>query len=142
VAGATLTVVVAESPVRPAAPIGTHLWVDATGHHTVVIGPLVIPGFTACDRCLDRRLARRWPPPAIPQQPKVASAPAVIAQLVSIQVELILAGTSRLANATIAWDLANGSCQRDDLLKVPGCDQCLMWYRLPGRAGLDRGAAG
>jgi bacteriocin biosynthesis cyclodehydratase domain-containing protein len=131
--GADLTVVVAESATRPAAPATTHLWVDATGHHTVVLGPLVVPGYTACRRCLDTRLARRWRPPAVPPQPKITGATAVVGQLVAIQVELALRGASPLANATIAWDLAAGTCTRDDLLKVPGCDQCRSWLE-PGPA--------
>ena len=124
-----LTLIVAEGPgaidnAEVSPPTGPHLLVDATGHHTVVLGPYVIPGFTACVECLALRSLRRWPKPVVSTAPQVARAPAVIAQLVAVQVLEIERFASQLVNATAAWDLSTGTCQRDDLLKVPNCSRC------------------
>ena len=50
--------------------------------------------------------------------------PAVVAELLAVHVRLALAGRSPLVNATIAWDLEQGSCDRQSVFKVPGCATC------------------
>ena len=129
----SLTVSVSESPQSfEEPPHRPHLLVDATGHHTVVIGPLVIPGFTACGECLRIRTSRRWPAPIIAPEPAVTRAPTVVAQLVAIQVERSHEGEGPI-NATIAWNLATGAVKRDDLLRVPGCASCARWRQVADR---------
>lgn len=108
----------------PPMPDTPHLLVDITGHHTLVLGPLVVPGFTACTECLRRRHQRRWPETPIASEPLVANHPALIAELVGIQLRRLRSGSSPLINATIAWDFESGVSTRDDLLRVPGCSGC------------------
>lgn len=106
------------------APPEPHLGVDLTLHHTVLIGPYVVPGASACLDCLDLRVARRWGRPAHPATPGVTRWPAAVAALVAVQVDLIVAGTSSLVNATIAWDLERGTTDRQSLYKMIGCPTC------------------
>lgn len=101
-----------------------HLAVDARFHHTLVIGPYVMPGLTTCTDCVDRRIARRWPQLAEPATPAGLSRPALIAELLTIQLNLIRAGTSSLANGLISWDLEAGECAHTTALMFPGCATC------------------
>jgi bacteriocin biosynthesis cyclodehydratase domain-containing protein len=101
-----------------------HLGVDVALHHTVVLGPLVVPGVTACLACLDARVAHRWGRPTVPDRPAVQRRLAVVAALVDIQVGLVAAGTSPLVNATVAWNLETGEVDRQSLYKLAGCPRC------------------
>lgn len=108
----------------PDLPSGPHLGVDCMTHHTLVLGPFVLPGLSACTACLDVRTARRWtnvdPSPA----PMMSRWHNVIAELVTIQLDLAVRNSSQLVNATIAWDLERGTVDRQTLLKSPGCSYC------------------
>lgn len=119
-----LVLMVRTNDTWPAPPAIPHLGVDCSLHHTVVIGPYVIPGRSACTSCLDTRMARRWAPTPAAPMPAVQGHLCVVAHLVAIQVELIARGTSPLVNATIAWDLERGSVSAETLLKMPGCALC------------------
>lgn len=101
-----------------------HLALDPRFHHTLVIGPYVIPGLTTCTDCVDRRIARRWPQLDEPATPAGLSRPALIAELLIIQLNLIRAGTSSLANGLISWDLEAGECAHTTALMFPGCNTC------------------
>lgn len=102
----------------------THLVVDLRLHHTVVIGPLVVPGVTACAGCLDRRVARRWAEPPLPARPAVQTLLPAVTALTAVQIRLAVEGTSSLANATATWDLEQATCTREPLWKTPGCPRC------------------
>ncbi len=108
----------------PGAPSEPHLAVDCSLHHTLVLGPYVVPGLTACTACLTTRVRRRWGRQSAATDPAVQRHVHVIAELVRIQLDLIAAGTSPLVNATIAWDLELGTAQPETLLKSPGCPTC------------------
>ena len=101
-----------------------HLAVDARFHHTLTIGPYVLPGLTTCTDCLDRRVERRWPRLEEPEQPAGLSRPALISELLIIQLSLIRSGTSRLSNGLISWDLEAGECTHTTVLMFPGCATC------------------
>ena len=101
-----------------------HLAVDPRFHHTLVIGPYVLPGLTTCTDCVDRRIARRWPALDEPEQPAGLSRPTLIAELLAIQLNLISAGTSALANGLISWDLESGESSHTTALMFPGCSTC------------------
>ncbi len=105
-------------------PNTSHLAVNNRLHHTVVLGPLVIPGVSACTACLDSRGNYRWPAKSEPVVPAATRFPAVAAELILIQVGLALEGRSPLVNATIAWDLETGTSKQETLLKLPGCPTC------------------
>lgn len=101
-----------------------HLGLDLSLHHTIVLGPLVVPGASACLGCFDSRLARRWAPPVVPSRPTVLDALPVAAALLRVQLDLVAAGSSPLVNATVAWDLERGTTDRQMLYKFPGCSTC------------------
>ncbi len=121
---ADLTIVVRTGDEWPLAPQRPHLGVDLTLHHTALIGPLVLPGVSACLRCLQSRtdhLWRRWPPP---RKPRITRFIAAVADLIAIQIELAANSRSTLVNATIAWDLEQGTSDRQSVYKLPGCPGC------------------
>jgi hypothetical protein len=131
----------------PTVPIGSlHMGVDLSLHHTIVLGPLVAPGASACLACLDARAARRWPPPTVPPRPAVQRHLAVVAALLDVQLGLVASGASPLVNATIAWNLETGSTDRQALYKLAGCTRCRTGRGITsrpddGRVALPWGAA-
>lgn len=101
-----------------------HLGVDLSLHHHVVLGPLVIPGVSTCLRCLATRQRIRWGRSPVSAEPAITAHLPVVAHLVGIQLDLLAAGRSSLVNATIAWDLEQGTCDRQSVYKVPECAWC------------------
>ena len=133
---AELVVVVRTGATWPHVPDGkAHLGVDVSMHHTVVLGPFVIPGVSACLDCLDQRMAHRWGRAAVPDQPLVKASPAIVAELVRMQLEAARRGPSPLVNATIVWDLEQGTTDRQNLYKLVGCSRCASG-RATGRVEL------
>jgi bacteriocin biosynthesis cyclodehydratase domain-containing protein len=121
---APLAVVLRTGDEWPPAPPVHHLGVDLTLHHTVLIGPLVLPGASACLRCLQARTDHLWPRAPAPPAPRITRFLGAVADLVAIQVELAVAGCSPLVNATIAWDLERGESERQRVHKLTGCSAC------------------
>jgi hypothetical protein len=120
-----LTVAVRTGAAWPSIPDGrVHMGLDVALHHTIVLGPLVLPGASACLGCLDARLAQQWPAAPVPSRPAVQRCLAVAAALLRVQVDLVAGGASPLVNATIAWDLECGTTDRQALYKQPGCTRC------------------
>jgi hypothetical protein len=120
-----LVVAVRTGPSWPQVPDGhPHLGLDVALHHTIVLGPLVLPGASACLGCLDARMAARWPTPPVPPQPAVQRCLTVAAALLRVQAGLVAGGTSPLVNATVAWDLERGTTDRQALYKLTGCARC------------------
>lgn len=101
-----------------------HLAVDARFHHTLLIGPYVVPGLTTCTDCVEQRIARRWPQLPEPEQPASTARPALIAELLLTQIAMIRSGTSSLANGVISWDFESGRCEHTTVLMFPGCATC------------------
>ena len=125
----------------PEVPPGRlHLGVDLSLHHTVMLGPLVIPGASACLACLDARVSRRWPPSTVPAEPAVRRRLPVVAALLDVQLELIARGASPLVNATVSWNLETGTTDRQSLYKLAGCARCDTGPG-DGRVALPWGAA-
>lgn len=122
---AGMVVLVRTGAAWPSTPPGRlHLGVDVSLHHTVVLGPLVVPGASACLACLDARAARRWSAPTVPAAPAVLRRLPVVAALLDVQLGLVAAGTSPLVNATVAWNLETGTTDRQSLYKLAGCTRC------------------
>jgi len=103
-----------------------YLIVDATYHHTISIGPYVVPGLSACAGCLAGRIERRWGESDIAKSPGIQRWTGLAADLIACQLELISANRSALLNATISWDVGSGNSTRDDLLRFPNCEACGM----------------
>lgn len=108
----------------PDPPDGVHLGVDLTLDHTVVLGPLVVPGVTCCLACAAGRAAHRWGEVAVPPRPRIVERLAVVAALVVVQIELVEQRRSPLVNSTVAWDLELGTTDRQHVYKLPGCQRC------------------
>ncbi len=108
----------------PATPDRPHLAVDCSMHHTLVLGPYVVPGLSACTGCLTTRVARRWPHGGAAPEPGIQRRPQLIAELLAVHLDLIERGSSPLVNATMSWDVEQGRCDRQVLLKSPGCGLC------------------
>lgn len=132
---ADLAVLVRTGASWPMAPAGIHLAVDLALDHTVVLGPLVVPGVSTCVRCVAGRAAHRWGGVAVPARPHMTTRPAVVAALLAVQIELAVARRSPLVNATIAWDLERGVADRQHVYKLPGCPVCDRGVGV-GRVGL------
>jgi hypothetical protein len=113
----------AELASRAGLETGPHLVVDVAYHHTVVLGPMVVPGQTACAGCLVGRMAARWgddhPPPA----PAASRAP-VAAAIVAHEAAKAADGTTALVNRTVAVDLGNWRTVDEALLRLPWCRWC------------------
>ncbi|NNE10760.1 MAG: hypothetical protein HKN41_00770 [Ilumatobacter sp.] len=135
-ADAALTLLVRSGATWPEPPAdAVHLGVDLTLDHTVVIGPLVVPGVSCCVQCAAGRASHRWGTPTVPPRPRIVARLAVVAALVAVQVELATRGRSPLVNATVAWDLEHGVTDRQHAYKLPGCPRCDSVPPL-GRVGL------
>ena len=128
-AGGSLVVLVrttgtlAELARRAASVDVPHLVVDIAYHHTVSLGPLVVPGQTACASCLAGRISARWgdePPPPEPAAARAAVATAIVAH----EVAKVTAGTSRLVNRTVAVDLDTWRTVEQAVLRLPWCGSC------------------
>ena len=109
-----------------------HLFVDMSFHHTVSIGPLVIPYETPCVTCLQGRLRERWGEREPVADPEVTRRyPDLVAALLASEVRRCLEGDTSLVGWTVAWNLADRSILREKLLTVPLCDYC-RGIDLPG----------
>ena len=101
-------------------------------HHTVSIGPLVIPHETPCVTCLQGRLRERWGEREPVADPEVTRRyPDLVAALLASEVRRCLEGDTSLVGWTVAWDLADRSVLREKLLTVPLCTYC-RGLDLPG----------
>ncbi len=101
-----------------------YLCVDAAYHHTLSLGPLVIPGQTACLACLSGRIAHRWGDPAPPPAPKATRRSGLLAGWIAAELENVGAGTSTLANRTVSIDISSHQMTDHSLLRLPDCAWC------------------
>ena len=104
-----------------------HVLCDVAFHHTIVLGPHVVPGDTACMACLAGRVGVRWGDPPPPVAPMAMSDAALAARLICRWVANVTAGSAALVNATVAFDLASLSTRRAPLWRSPLCPVCEPW---------------
>ncbi|MEN4920244.1 hypothetical protein ABE485_16350 [Achromobacter spanius] len=104
---------------RPDTP---HLFVDAAYHHTVCIGPYVVPGQTACLACLGNRVAHRWGDLPMPAGP-AACRPELLAALLA---PLLAAGQGLLpfVEYSVSLNLQTLASTRDKVFQLPWCPVC------------------
>lgn len=108
---------------RARMPAQPHLLLDLSYHHTLALGPYVVPGQSACVYCLGNRVLRRWGDAVVPALPAVAAQPARIAALVAPlldQPQLLLGYLER----SVWLDLHRLHGERDRVLRVPWCPAC------------------
>jgi hypothetical protein len=108
---------------RARMPTQPHLLLDLSYHHTLALGPYVVPGQSACVYCLGNRVMRRWGEAPVPAHPAVAAHPARIAALVAPllgQPHLLLGYLER----SVWLDLHRLHGERDRVLRLPWCPAC------------------
>lgn len=101
-----------------------HLLLDLAYHHSVSIGPLVVPGASACLGCLAFRVSRRWgdrPPPAVPRGLADPALPAAIAAHV---IRRIGTGSLTLLERVVTCDLDELATTSEHVLPSAGCPIC------------------
>lgn len=127
--GGTLRQTADRAPV--AAP---HLLFDAAYHHTLTLGPLVVPGQTACLSCLFGRLEQRWGDAEPPERPRASRWTGLGAAWVAAELDSIAAGTSRLVNRSVSFDVEAHRMREEALLRLPWCLSCAD---VPGSGALE-----
>lgn len=108
---------------REQMPAQPHLLLDLSHHHTLALGPYVVPGQSACVYCLGNRVLRRWGDAVVPAMPAVAARPARIAALVAPlldQPALLLGYLER----SVWLDLHRLHGERDRVVRLPWCPAC------------------
>lgn len=110
-------------------PQQPHLLVDLSYHHTLALGPYVVPGQSACVYCLGNRVLRRWGEAVVPAMPAVATQPSRIAALVAPlldQPHLLLGYLER----SVWLDLHRLHGERDRVMRLPWCPACQAGHAL------------
>jgi hypothetical protein len=104
-----------------------HLLCDLAAARTIALGPLVVPGHTACLGCLTGRIANRWGDPPTPRRPGATgrSAATTAAGIVARQLQLAVEKSSfPLVDATVAVDLDTLQPSHSPCLVLPQCPYC------------------
>ena len=110
---------------EPAGPENVpHLLLDLAYHHTISLGPLVVPGETACLGCLAGRIGAVWGDAPPPPRPGALASSSLAAALAVRELEAIGAGDLRLANATVAYDVAAHGVTSCPAYRLPWCPVC------------------
>ncbi|MBW3643870.1 MAG: TOMM precursor leader peptide-binding protein [Actinobacteria bacterium] len=105
-------------------PPVAHLLVDAAYHHTLSLGPLVVPGDTACLSCLVMRVWPSWGDERPPPRPAATQRPGLLAAVIAGEIEKVAVGDTGLVNRTVAIDLSTWRTTEGTLLKAPWCPVC------------------
>jgi bacteriocin biosynthesis cyclodehydratase domain-containing protein len=106
------------------APAETHLLVDVAYRSRIVVGPLVLPGLTACVSCYAGRVAYRWGDEQPPPTPAASTRIALIAELVRLELERAAAGASTLTNRCVVFDTGDLTTKSEHVYKLPWCPHC------------------
>jgi len=105
---------------------GPHLLVDVAQRETLVLGPLVWPGETACLSCLAGRVVRAWGDPPAPTAPRASRAHALIAGIVVEELRRFaaLGDLPRLVERTTAIELETWRTRSERVHRLPWCPRC------------------
>jgi hypothetical protein len=101
-----------------------HLFLDLAYHHSVSIGPLVVPGATACLGCLALRITRRWGDQAPPHAPRVLADPTLPAAIAAHLIRRIGTGSLTLLDRVVTCDLDELATTIEHVLPSAGCLIC------------------
>lgn len=112
---------------RDLAPQVPHLFVDLAYHHTLSIGPFVVPGETACLGCFANRVAHRWGDPPLPRRPaaneEIDVAVAVLRRALLAEDASPRAPLAFVERVT-SLDLGTLRSQSSRLFQLPDCPTC------------------
>ncbi|PRX51112.1 bacteriocin biosynthesis cyclodehydratase domain-containing protein [Prauserella shujinwangii] len=103
---------------------GPHLLLDLACHHTVSLGPLVVPGGSACLACLAVRTGRRWGDPPPPPEPAVTTAPEFAAALARHAVGRLESGSLALLERVVTVHTDELTSTAETVLPAAGCPVC------------------
>jgi bacteriocin biosynthesis cyclodehydratase domain-containing protein len=105
---------------------GPHLLVDMAHHETVVIGPFVVRGETACLGCLAGRMNRLWGDPEPAPQPAMLARAALVAALTAEHLATFAQRRSIPALVQHAWSLSLGTWEArlHPVFLLPWCPVC------------------
>ncbi|HVF75264.1 MAG TPA: TOMM precursor leader peptide-binding protein [Acidimicrobiales bacterium] len=104
-----------------------HVLCDVAFHHSIVLGPHVVPGDTACLACLAGRVGTRWGDPEPPAEPRAAADAALAAALTRRLLANQHDGGAPLVNATVTFDLLTFATRREPLWRSSACAVCADW---------------
>ncbi len=103
----------------------THLFCDVGFDHTITIGPTVVPGRTACVRCLAERVGGRWNDTQPPAQPHaVPDGSQALAMLVGRALRRSETTGLPFVNEVVTLDLDRLSTTHDRVFRNPWCSAC------------------
>jgi bacteriocin biosynthesis cyclodehydratase domain-containing protein len=105
-------------------PATPHVLIDAAYHHTFSIGPLVVPGDTACLACLAGRIGYLWGDPPAPERPAIQRHLTLLAEIAALEIERIAGGDLGLAGQTVAYDFERRCVITGSVYKLPWCPVC------------------
>ncbi len=113
-------------------PRAPHLFLDLAYHHTLCLGPYVVPGETACVACLGARIAHRWGDAPVPALPRTAADTALAAALIRQRLTQTLhtsdgpahAGWLPLLERSISLNLHTLVSQQARVFRLPWCAVC------------------
>jgi bacteriocin biosynthesis cyclodehydratase domain-containing protein len=99
---------------------------DLASARTIALGPLVVPGHTACIGCLTGRVASRWGDPQPPDRPRATepAAAGTAAGLLMHHIRRATEGSFDLVDATVALDLDSLVSRRSPCLRSAQCAHC------------------
>ncbi|PID33054.1 hypothetical protein CR969_02760 [Candidatus Saccharibacteria bacterium] len=102
-----------------------HLFIDVSFHHTVSLGPIVVPHQTACVSCLYGRLRERWGITDPVKQPLVVNQyPDLVKEIINTELDRFLDGDMSLVGKTCSIDIVNRKTLDQKLLTVNDCPYC------------------
>jgi hypothetical protein len=101
-----------------------HLFLDLAYHHCVSIGPLVVPGASACLGCLALRVTRRWGDRPPPDVPRGLADPALPAAIAAHFIRRIGTGSLTLLERVVTCDLDDLTTTAEHVLPSAGCPIC------------------
>jgi len=103
-----------------------HLLIDMAYEHMISVGPLVIPGETACINCFVGRIVRSWGSHGTPRSPYAGHRAELIAGIIieNLKTFLLFGNCPELVNQAWVMDLRKFTTRVDRVHRLPWCENC------------------